>query len=162
MGTFEYNARCFAGVCSKSLPSLWMDLAEKQHNKHLLGLLPHSEVYSSYSNRIPQQRTLISAALFLLQSIFCPLLFLVVLVGLILSCPVTLPRFTCACAAKSRGVLSGCRAQGCHTLTEPARLPRPETEKSMEWDFRRGPARARYTYGFSTHIKSHLKYSARC
>lgn len=44
------------------------------------------------------------------------------------SCPLTLPCFLClyvcvrVCvrARKSHGVLSGCQAQSCHTLTEPA------------------------------------------
>lgn len=33
------------------------------------------------------------------------------------------PSLCLACAAKSRGALSGRRARRCHTLTEPARLP---------------------------------------
>ena len=53
---------------------------------------------------------------------FLPLLFLVVLVCLTLSCPLTLPCFlcVCVCVCQSHGVLSGCQAQSCHTLTEPA------------------------------------------
>lgn len=57
---------------------------------------------------------------FLLTNFFISLIFLVVLV----SRPLTLPCFhctcVCVCVSKSHGVLSGCQARSCHTLTEPA------------------------------------------